>query len=263
MPYAGIPVQTVFTARLPLFWYVLDKRNAKLCRHRIYDVPLSPGQLKREAINSIHAPTHSLMLAGFLLLGSFQNTSWLSFSGTLSAAILWAEIWHYISHRLFHLKALHWIHAEHHKSHLNTPLTAISFSFWEKFFFNLGIIGLLALVDLAVSLNFLGVAGWYVGYLIINSYSHANFEIKSSNFLNVGGQFLASTTFHSLHHSRYTNNYGLGTRFMDRWFGTEWADYENLYLRVTQEERPLERLGQKLAPLDRPKVRKRRLQAAA
>ena len=106
-----------------------------------------------------------------------------------------------------------------------------------------------ALVDRVVSLNFFGVASWYVGYLLINSYSHANFEIKSENYLKFAGKYLASTTYHSLHHSRYINNYGLGTRFLDRWFGTEWADYENLYARVIVDGVPLKKLSEKVAPL--------------
>jgi len=65
------------------------------------------------------------------------------------------EIWHYGSHRLFHLKRFHWMHAEHHKSHLNSPFTAISFSFSEKLVFNLGIMVFMALLDVVVSVNFL------------------------------------------------------------------------------------------------------------
>ena len=47
---------------------------------------------------------------------------------------------------------------------------------------------------------------------------------------------LTTTTYHSLHHSRYTGNYGLGTRVLDRIFGTEWEDYERLYDRISRRE---------------------------
>jgi lathosterol oxidase len=231
-----------------LFWFVAQRRNAALCRKTIYDMPFPPGQIRRELLNSVHTPIHAVMLGTFLLLGFFRNTTWTSFWLSLLATTLWAEIWHYFSHRLFHVKALHWIHAEHHKSHLNSPFTAISFSFSEKFLFNLGMIGFMALVDRVTSVNFFGVAGWYVGYLIINSYSHANFEIKSEHFLKLAGRFLATTTYHSLHHSRYINNYGLGTRFLDRAFGTEWPDYEDLYAQISEDRVPLRRLSEKAAP---------------
>ena len=138
-----------------------------------------------------------------------------------------------------HLPALHWIHAEHHKSRLNSPLTAISFSFSEKLLFDLGLIGLLAGLDVCWSFNFFGICAWFIAYIVINSYSHANFEIKSPKYLDFVGKYLTSTTYHSLHHARYTGNYGLGTRFLDRLFGTEWPDYEPLYRRITEEKVPL------------------------
>lgn len=233
---------------MALFWYVAQRRSARICRKTIYDMTFPAGQLRRELINSVHTPIHAVMLGTFLLLGFFNNTTWTSFWLSLLATTVWAEIWHYFSHRLFHLKSLHWIHAEHHKSHLNSPFTAISFSFSEKLLFNLGMIGFMAILDLVVGVNFFGVAGWYIGYLIINSYSHANFEIKSERFLNFAGKFLASTTYHSLHHSRYINNYGLGTRFLDRAFGTEWPDYEDLYAQINLDRMPLKRLAEKAAP---------------
>ena len=95
-----------------------------------------------------------------------------------------------------------------------------------------------------VSLSFFGIAGWYIGYFVLNSFSHANFELRSYNpwLANV----LTTTTYHSLHHSRYTGNYGLGTRILDRIFRTEWDDYDLLYDRIANERRPLTRLREKV-----------------
>ena len=145
-----------------------------------------------------------------------------------------------------HLKSLHWIHVEHHKSHVNSPFTAISFSFTEKLVFDLGLLGGPALLDLLVPLNFYGVAGWFVGYLVINSFSHANFEMRPGDYNSFVGKVLTSTTYHSLHHSRYTGNYGLATRALDQIFATEWSDYENLYKRVAKDHRPLEKLREQV-----------------
>src|SRR5262249_6840181 len=178
--------------------------------------------------------------------GFFQNGSWTSFILSLLGTTIWAEIWHYGSHRAFHLSALHWIHLEHHKSHLNTPFTAVSFSFSEKLIFDVGLLGALAIVDHFFSMNFFGIAGWYIGYLIINSFSHANFELKSVGYNRWIGKVITSATYHSLHHSRYTGNYGLGTRFLDQIFKTEWEDYERLYDRVSLERRPLSRLRERV-----------------
>ncbi|HET9536780.1 MAG TPA: sterol desaturase family protein, partial [Mesorhizobium sp.] len=92
------------------------------------------------------------------------------------------------------------------------------------------------------------IAAWYIGYLVINSFSHANFELKSTDYNRWLGKVLTSTTYHSLHHSRYTGNYGLGTRVLDRLFKTEWDDYEQLYDRISRERRPLGKLRERAAP---------------
>ena len=140
---------------------------------------------------------HAVILAAFLYLGFFKNPSLASLFGSALLTTIWAEIWHYGSHRAFHLRALHWIHVEHHKSHLNSPFTAISFSFMEKLVFDLGLLSPLALVDrLFFGLNTLGIAAWYIGYLAINSFSHANFELKSKDYNHWLGKVLTSATYH-------------------------------------------------------------------
>lgn len=231
---------------MALFWYVAAKRRWTICERTIYDLPVSPQQIRREALNSLHAPMHAVLFAACLFAGLFANTSWTSFVVSVLLTTAWAEIWHYLSHRAMHWKSLHWIHKEHHKSHLNTYLTAISFSFTEKLIFDVGLLGVLALIDLAAGLNAFGIAAWYIGYLLINSYSHANFELKSPGYNRWAGKVITSTTYHSLHHSRYIGNYGLGTRFMDRLFKTEWEDYERLYDRICDEKRPLKKLSEKV-----------------
>jgi len=227
-------------------WYLAHKYKLKLCERTIYDLPISGEQIRREAKNSLHAPMHAVILAAFLYLGFFRNASLASFFCTALATTIWAEIWHYGSHRAFHLRALHWIHVEHHRSHLNSPFTAISFSFTEKLVFDLGLLVPLAIIDrFLFDLNAFGIAAWYIGYLVINSFSHANFELKSKDYNRRWGKLLTTTTYHALHHSRYTGNYGLGTRILDRLFRTEWDDYEPLYDRISREGRPLGQLREK------------------
>jgi len=231
---------------MAVVWYLAVKHNCKLTEKTIYALPFRQDQITRELRNSLHAPMHAVILLAFLSFGFFANRSPASFADSLVLTAVWAEIWHYGSHRALHLKALHWIHAEHHKSHINSPFTAISFSFAEKLVFDVGLLGLLAGIDSFISLHLFGVAAWYVGYLIINSFSHANFELKSNDYLCFFGKVLSSTTYHSLHHARYTGNYGLGTRVLDRIFKTEWEDYERLYERLSSEQGPLTRLREQV-----------------
>ncbi len=236
---------------MALFWYLAVTRKWKISERAIYDLPIGEDQIRRELRNSVHAPLHAVILAAFLLAGFFQATGIGTFAYTALLTTIWAEIWHYASHRFFHLRRFHWIHVEHHKSHLNSWLTAISFSFTEKLVFDLGLLAVLAGIDRLLPLNFYGVAGWYIGYLIINSFSHANFEFRPVTYNRSLGKVLTTTTYHSLHHSRYTGNYGLGTRLLDRVFGTEWEDYERLYDRVSADRTPLKKLREKVeAPAD-------------
>jgi Delta7-sterol 5-desaturase len=230
---------------MALIWYLAAKNKWRICERTIYDLPFERTQIRREIRNSLHAPIHAVLLAIFLWFGCFKNDSWVSLLATLVVTTIWAEIWHYASHRAFHLRQLHWIHIEHHRSHVNSWMTAISFSFSEKLIFDLGLLLPLAALDRLFGLNFLGIAAWYVGYLVINSFSHANFELKSRTYNRFAGKVITSTTYHSLHHSRYTGNYGLGTRFLDKLFKTEWRDYEIVYDRVSSDRTPLRTLKEK------------------
>ena len=245
---AALFVIAVLGHVMALIWYLAATNKWKISERKIYDLPISPEQIRREVKNSLHAPIHAVFLVVFLWFGFFNNSSWISFVYTAALTTIWAEIWHYVSHRAFHLRTFHWIHVEHHKSHLNSWMTAISFSFTEKLVFDLGLLVPLAALDYFVSLNFFGIAGWYIGYLVINSFSHANFELKSADYNRLLGKILTSTTYHSLHHSRYTGNYGLGTRFLDRLFKTEWQDYEHAYDRISREKMPLTKLREKVEP---------------
>ena len=246
--FAMLLVIAILGHAMALCWYLAVKHKWKIAERTIYNLPISDEQIRRELKNSLHAPIHAVLLTVFLLLGFFENKSLLSFVYSAIMTTTWAEIWHYVSHRAFHLRPLHWIHVEHHRSHLNSWLTAISFSFTEKLVFDIGLLIPLAAFDYFFSLNFFGIAGWYIGYLVINSFSHANFELKSENYNRWLGKVLTTTTYHSLHHSRYTGNYGLGTRILDRMFGTEWDDYEQVYGRVASEKKPLTKLREKVAP---------------
>jgi Delta7-sterol 5-desaturase len=232
---------------MALVWYLAARMKLRICARTIYDLPISAKQIRRELRNSVHAPIHAVILAAFVYCGFFTSTGWASFAGSLIVTFLWAEIWHYGTHRAFHLPALHWVHVEHHRSHVNSWLTAISFSFSEKLIFDVGLLGVLALADCVVSLNLYGIATWYAGYLVVNSFSHANFELKSKDYNRWAGKVLTSTTYHSLHHARYVNNFGLATRFLDRVFNTEWDDYEPVYERVSGQSRPLCKLRERAA----------------
>jgi sterol desaturase/sphingolipid hydroxylase (fatty acid hydroxylase superfamily) len=227
-------------------WYFLEKRNANYLNFKIYALPYEEGQLKRELKNSLWMPTHAVIALVFVKwFGTFSDTSFLGFCLSFWLTYIWAEVFHYYSHLVFHKPKFLWIHKEHHKSKVCSPFTALSFSFTEKFIFSICMFGLPALVDIFVDVNFYGVASWYLGYLVINSFAHANYEFKKPSFLARAGKSITSTSYHSLHHSRYVKNYGLGTRFLDQRHNTEWEDYEEVFMSA-RKGNPLTKLTQKL-----------------
>ena len=160
---------------MALIWYLAvtpleDQRGGSTtCR--------SDAQISRELRNSLHAPIHAVILAAFLLLGFFTNTSVGSFFDTALLTTVWAEdLALRVAPRLpSQAPALDPRRAPqeppeqladrdlvlvHGKAHLrHRPARH------------------LAMVDYFVSLNFYGIAAWYIGYLVINSFSHANFEL--------------------------------------------------------------------------------------
>jgi sterol desaturase/sphingolipid hydroxylase (fatty acid hydroxylase superfamily) len=139
-------------------------------------------------------------------------------------------------HRAFHLRSLHWIHLEHHKSRLNSAFTAISFSFTEKLVFDLGLLTPLAILDRFIGVNAFGIATWYVGYLLINSFSHANFELKSRDY---------PRSLDSLHHSRYTGNYGLRTRISGPHVRNGMGRLRGAHDRISRDRKPLRKLTER------------------
>src|SRR5688572_2237484 len=110
---------------MAIFWFWAVSRRWHIASRTIYSLDIPREQIARELRNSWHAPVHSVLLAAFLAIGCFQATDVWSFAYTAAITTVWAELWHYGSHRAFHLPALHWIHREHHKSHINSWLTAI------------------------------------------------------------------------------------------------------------------------------------------
>jgi sterol desaturase/sphingolipid hydroxylase (fatty acid hydroxylase superfamily) len=102
--------------------------------------------------------------------------------------------------------------SEHHKSRLNSCLTAISFPS-PRSWSSTSACWVRSPSSIISRPKLFGIAGWYIGYLVINSFSHANFELKSKDYNRWLGKVLTSTTYHSLHHSRYTGNYGSAPAF--------------------------------------------------
>ncbi len=215
---------------------------------RVYAREPGARQLKREKRNAImSAPTHAVLLAMFLATGLLVpgRESAGSIATTFAITFLWTEVWHYVSHVLMHTRPLHFIHAEHHKSMLTNPWTAVSFSFLEKIVFSLGILGFMAALSQVMTVSVYGVGAYYVFYFFTNVLGHANIELRRPGYYDTWmGKILNTSSYHALHHSRYVGNYGLMTPWCDRLFGTMWEDVGAVQSRAARGE-PLGSLREK------------------
>lgn len=214
----------------------------------IYAMTPRRGQLRKELVGSLQAPSHAVVLAALISVGWLElaRDSVASVLGTFVLAALLAEVWHYTSHRAMHTRWLLFIHRHHHESRVMSVWSAVSFSLLEKLLYSTGLVGLLGLVSGWVPISFWGVVTYYLFYLATNTIGHSNLEMRDAGFCRTRvGRILNTTTYHALHHGRYVGNYGLLTQVLDRAFGTRWEDYDRVHARVASGQ-PLTRLGERV-----------------
>ena len=124
---------------------------------------------------------------------------------------------YYFLHRGFHHPALYnWLHKGHHRSKNPTPWTSFALDFPEALIQGL----FLVIVVFVIPLHFAVVALWLFTMTIWSLVNHLGFELFP-NFPNHWlGKWFISSDHHSLHHRKYTQNYGLYFTFWDRLLGT-------------------------------------------
>ena len=232
-----------------VFGFIMIYKSKKV--RRIYNIEASQDQLHEELRNSwLTSPLHAALIAAAYYSGILVDSpeTWLNFTYTFLIVFVWTEIWHYFSHRLMHHKALLFIHREHHKSKITTPLSSISFSFLEKFIFSIGIIGPVALLSSVMPISFYGIVAYYLFYFVTNVLGHSNFEIREPGYAQTWiGKVINTPAYHAMHHARYVKNYGLITSTLDRLFNTMWEDYDKVQTRAASDQ-PLNKLSERLIP---------------
>ena len=205
---------------------------------KVYAMEVTDEQYRREQRNALFGtPIHPAVIAAAVLAGALRLAPETVVNVLLTFAItfVWTEVYHYAQHRAMHLRRLHFMHKEHHRSRITNSWTSISFSFWEEFFFAVGIVGFLAMVSQFLPLSFYGIVAWYLLYFSTNTLGHANVEINAPGYHDsFFGKIFTTSAYHAMHHARYVGNYGLLTVFMDRLCGTEWADSPEVQTRAAQ-----------------------------
>ncbi len=205
---------------------------------RIYKLGYGAGQLRREALTMAKIiPFYSLLIAvaTYFNFIHFAPPSLIGTIQTFVASFVWNEIWFYALHRALHHPKLMFIHKDHHRSPVASPLSTASFSFTEQTFQVVS-----ALFWPAVSSHFLpwtfdGLTIYSVFSVTVNLLGHMNVEVYPPWFAESKfGKWFSSPTYHMLHHGRVKGHYGLLTTIPDRIFGTYFEDYPRVQARAAR-----------------------------
>lgn len=167
---------------------------------------------------------------GFLKIDNYASAQ----AGLITFLIffVWLEIFFYYSHRWMHQPRWFWIHRHHHERRATNPWSSLAFSYTERSFLMLSALIIPGIVSQWIPIPTAGISGYFLFNYIFNVYGHLNVEFLPPLYVKTLGRFTFTTSFHALHHMRSRGHYGLFTRFLDRWHGTEFADYEEVHARA-------------------------------
>lgn len=124
-------------------------------------------------------------------------------------------------------------HLTHHLSVNPSPWASYTFSGLE------GIIqsGIIWVLAFCIPINDYALITFTVIAFVINVYGHLGYEIAPLWFRNTWAfNWLATSTYHNLHHSKFNGNFGLYFRWWDKLLGTQIKGYEESYDKI-QERR--------------------------
>lgn len=171
------------------------------------------------------AVTALFLSTGWLV--ALRGQSLLSVALTFLGFFVWFEVFFYYQHRLFHTKALYWMHADHHDRKATNPFTSLAFSVTERLVILMGSIGAGAILSHWIPISIDGMGLYFLFNYVMNVYGHLNVEVIPPRIVNTFfGRVANTTTYHALHHEKYRGHYGLFTQVLDRVHGTKFADYE-------------------------------------
>lgn len=233
-------------------FYVFCKSEL-LKRYRVYKCPHGDGQIESEIRACLGLlPLDILLVGGTHYMGWIKSgpTTLLTTAYSFALMFVWFEVWFYVTHRLLHLPAFYFIHAQHHTAKVTSPWSAFSFSYMERFILVGGAMGFAVVCSHILPITIAGFALYFLANNIMNILLHSNVELFPSWFVQGPlGRWIFTPTYHAMHHARYNGHYGLFTQILDRACQTVWNDYEKVQERASQGN-GLESLGKRL-PVDR------------
>lgn len=187
---------------------------------KVQDKPFRPGQvkaeIKRSFVSILMFSILGLWLCEGLKRGIYKfnfDFSWGVFLFEAVILFFWNEIYFYIFHRLFHIKALYKYHIDHHYSNVPSPFSAYSFH-WSE---GLVLGAVMPVVMLFHDFQFYAIMTLPLMSILMNVLGHSNINF----FPNASQSSLLSfSKRHSLHHKIPHSNYGFFLPWFDQIFGT-------------------------------------------
>ncbi|HEY0057267.1 MAG TPA: sterol desaturase family protein [Pedobacter sp.] len=161
------------------------------------------------------------------LYNDINQFGWAYFAFSILLMMLLHDAWFFFTHRLMHHPKLYkHIHSVHHQSIDPSPFAAFSFHPLE------------ALIEGSVYVVFaflfpvhlMALLGWQLLQMVLNVIGHLGYEIYPRGF-NTHWLFRWKTpsTHHNMHHAKFNGNYGLYFTWWDKFFKTEFTDYNQTY----------------------------------
>jgi lathosterol oxidase len=227
------------------FGFVLERA---LPNKRVFAVPLAKGQYRFEAIgNLVFLAVATITFTAVLRADvvHFGEPSTARGVATFGAMLVGFQVFYWTLHRAMHTRRLLAIHRWHHRSKVTTPLSGQSMHPIEASLWMLGYAGLPILFSRIAPISFWGWAAYLAFNVNGNIVGHSNAEPTAKlAATRLASLFANPFVYHALHHARWTVNYAFQASIMDRLFGTEAPDWEDLYARVSGGN-PLKRMDEK------------------
>lgn len=237
--FSGIILVRYFlVAGATYFWFYLLRNQSLLNSKFCFQSPFLSWQSIKQDVRLSGLATVILAFCAAAVMVSYDlgvtrlYASWnqyglwylgLSFVGIL----ILQDTCFYFIHRLFHHPLLFkYLHSGHHYSSRPTPWTSFALDPPEAFLqglFLLVIVFILPLHFIVLALLLLTMTFWAV-------LNHLGFELFNSSFAHHWlGKWFIGSTYHAIHHRKYTVHYGLYFTFWDRLLGTYDSNYESKF----------------------------------
>ncbi len=148
--------------------------------------------------------------------------------------LLLQDTYFYFTHRLFHHRLLFsWFHKGHHHSRYPTPLTSFAFDLPEAIVQSFFLI----IIVLVIPLHFVTLLAILMTMTIWSVVNHLGLDRLPVNFPHHWlGKYFIGPAHHSLHHLKYSFNYGLYFTFWDKVLGTEDPTYSEKIEKIMPEQ---------------------------